>query len=71
MSVCLFVCVSVCLSWGQWYLYVFKVSMINIMVKAAQRELYLRISNKNRLFTYIVYLGTDLKSMDLLDILKK
>ena len=31
-SVCLFVCLFVCLSSGQRFVYVFKVSMINIMV---------------------------------------
>ena len=60
------VCLSMYLSWGQWYVYVFKVSMRNIMVKSSYHQLYLHISNKNRLFTYILYLDTDLNSKDLI-----
>ena len=39
----MFVCLCVvCLSWGQRFVYVFKVCMRNIMVKSAQRQVYLR-----------------------------
>ena len=31
-------CVRLCESWGQQFVYAFKVSMRNIMVKAAQRQ---------------------------------
>ena len=51
VSVCLFVS----LSWGQRFVYVFKLSMINIMTETAQRQLYLRIPNKRIIYVRGVF----------------
>ena len=65
---CLFVCLFVCPGDNGLFMF-FKVSMINIMVKAAQRQLYnlpTYILVTNQIFTYDGYLRSDLKSKDLL-----
>ena len=60
-NVCFFVCLCllffVCLCVLGTTVYVFKVSMRNIMVKSAQRQLYLctYIFPINALFTYVAY----------------
>ena len=54
VSVCLFVC----LSWAQWFVYVFEVIMINIIVKAVQRQVYtyVRIPNKRIIYARRVFM---------------
>ena len=49
----MFVCLCVCLSWGQRFAYVFKVSMRNIMFKSVQRQLYLCTYIPNKRTIYI------------------
>ena len=63
----MFVCLCVCVSGGQRCVYVLKVSMRNIMVKSAQRQLCLRtyVFAIKGLFTYVAYLCVGLNSKDL------